>query len=156
MEHEAVLEKLRREVTVEEYDAVRSLWKQHSKAEDARDLDGLIATLVPDCVYELVQSGHRWEGHDGARQFYTGLLTAFPDIVFDLNDIVIGPQGVVEQAHVSATHARSWLGSEPAGEAIEFDVVIFFPWDPGRRLFLGERVWTHADEGMGVPIQTAR
>ena len=51
-----------------------------------RDLPGLISTLTPDCVYELVQSGHRWEGHEGAARFYTGLLTAFPDIRFDLTE----------------------------------------------------------------------
>ena len=49
------------------YREVRELYKTHSIAEDARDLEGLISTLTPDCVYELVQTGHRWEGHDGAR-----------------------------------------------------------------------------------------
>ena len=98
-----VLDVYRREVTPELYREVRELYKKHSIAEDARDLDGLISTLTPDCVYELVESGHRWEGHDGARRFYTELLTAFPDIRFDLTDIVIGPQGVCEEADVSAT-----------------------------------------------------
>src|SRR5881227_524670 len=72
-----VLEVYRREVTPELYREVRELYKKHSIAEDARDLGGLISTLTPDCVYELVQTGHRWEGHDGARRFYTELLTAF-------------------------------------------------------------------------------
>ena len=62
-----VLEVYRREITPELYRDVRELYKTHSIAEDARDLDGLISTLTPDCVYELVQTGHRWEGHDGAR-----------------------------------------------------------------------------------------
>ena len=74
---------------------------------------GLISTLTPDCVYELVQTGHRWEGHDGAPRFYTELLTAFPDIVFNLTDIVIGPQGVCEEANVSATQQAPWLGVAP-------------------------------------------
>ena len=75
-----VLEVYRREVTPELYTEIRELYKKHSIAEDARDLPGLISTLTPDCVYELVQTGHRWEGHEGAARFYTGLLTAFPDI----------------------------------------------------------------------------
>ena len=61
-----VLEVYRREITPELYREVRELYKKHSIAEDARDLEGLISTLTPDCVYELVQTGHRWEGHDGA------------------------------------------------------------------------------------------
>ena len=60
-----VLEVYRREITPDLYKEIRELYKTHSIAEDARDLPGLISTLTPDCVYELVQSGHRWEGHDG-------------------------------------------------------------------------------------------
>ena len=130
-----VLEVYRREITPELYTEIRELYKTHSIAEDARDLPGLISTLTPDCVYELVQTGHRWEGHEGAARFYTELLTAFPDIRFDLTDIVIGPQGVCEEADVSATHA-------------EWKVVIWFPWDSERRRFRGEKVYV---SGIEVP-----
>jgi predicted ester cyclase len=142
MSRDAVLELLRRDVTPETYDEIRELWKRHSIAEDNRDLPGLIATLTEDCVYELVPSGHRWQGHDGAAQFYTQLLTAFPDIRFDLTNIVIGPQGVYEEAHVTATQKRDWLDAKATGERVEFETVIFFPWDPERRKFKGERVFT--------------
>jgi predicted ester cyclase len=135
-----VREKLRREFTREEYETVRDLWKAHSLAEDARDLEGLIATLTDDCVYEVVPTGHRWEGHEGARSFYRALLGAFPDVRFELSDIVIGPQGVCEEARLTGTHERDWLEYAATGRAIDFQVVIFFPWDPARRLFLGERV----------------
>ena len=108
--HDAVVELLRRDLDQAEYDEIRELWKAHSIAEDNRDLPGLIATLTDDCVYELVQTGERWEGHEGAARFYTQLLTAFPDVKFMLTDIVIGPQGVVEQADVEATFAAEWLG----------------------------------------------
>ncbi|HET8556995.1 MAG TPA: nuclear transport factor 2 family protein [Gaiellaceae bacterium] len=147
-----VLDVYRREVTPELYREVRELYKKHSIAEDARDLDGLISTLTADCVYELVESGHRWEGHDGARRFYTELLTAFPDIRFDLTDIVIGPQGVCEEADVSATQRAPWLdtppGTPPSGEPLEWKVVIWFPWDPERRLFRGEKVYV---SGLDLP-----
>jgi predicted ester cyclase len=139
--HDAVVELIRRDVDPAEHDAIRELWKQHSIAEDNRDLPGLMATLTDDCVYELVQTGDRWEGHEGATRFYTQLLTAFPDVKFMLTDIVIGPQGVVEQADVVATHAAEWLGRPPTGERIEWKVVIFFPWDQAKRRFKGERVF---------------
>lgn len=126
----------------DDYGAVRELWKAHSKAEDARDLPGLMATLTEDCVYELVQTGHRWEGHAGATRFYTELLTAFPDIDFALTNIFIGPQGVCEEAVVNGTHRAPWLGVEPTGEKLVWRNVIFFPWDSEQRLFTGERVYT--------------
>ena len=137
-----VLEVYRREITPELYRDVRELYKKHSVAEDARDLEGLISTLTPDCVYELVQTGHRWEGHDGAARFYMELLAAFPDIHFDLTDIVIGPQGVYEEADVTGTHEADWLGFPPSGERLTWKVGILFPWDPQRRLFRGERIYT--------------
>jgi predicted ester cyclase len=140
-----VRELMKLEVDPAEVDAVYQLWKQHSIAEDNRDIAGLLATLTDDCVYQIIGTPERWEGHDGATRFYTGLLTAFPDIHFDLTDIVVGPQGVVEEAQVTATHEQSWLDWEPSGERVDFWVVIFFPWDRERHLFRGEKVYVHAD-----------
>ena len=142
MAGEAILELYRREVTPALYTEIRDLYKRHSIAEDARDLPGLISTLTPDCVYQLVQTGRRWEGHEGATRFYTEVLTAFPDIHFDLTDIVIGPQGVCDEARVTGTRKVRWADVEPTGEHLTWRVVIFFPWDPERKLFRGEKVYT--------------
>ena len=141
MAHDAILEKLRRDFDADEYRAVRDLWKRHSIAEDERDIDGLMSTLTDDCVYEMVETGERWEGKEGATRFYLELLGAYPDIVFELTDIVIGPQGVFEVADVHGTFQGPWLGQEPTGERVEFGVMIFFPWDPDARLFTGEKIW---------------
>jgi ketosteroid isomerase-like protein len=131
--HDAVVDLMRRELDPDEYHEIRELWKRHSIAEDNRDLPGLISTLTEDCVYELVQTGQRWEGHEGAARFYTELLGEYPDIHFDLTSIVIGPQGVFEEADVTASRD---------GERVEWKVAILFPWDPAARRFKGERVWT--------------
>ena len=142
MASERILELLHRPSDPAEHDAIRELWKAHSIAEDKRDIAGLIATLTPDCVYEVVgEQGARWEGHAGATQFYLSLLGAFPDIHFDLQQIVIGPQGVCEEAMVTGTHKGLWLSHAPSGAKVEFRVVIFFPWDVQARKFKGERVF---------------
>ncbi len=132
--------------TPDDYAAVRDLWKAHSLAEDARDIAGLMATLTEDCVYELVQTGHRWEGHKGATSFYMELLSAFPDIDFSLTSIVVGPQGVCEEAVVTGTFENPWLGIEPTGKKMIWRNVILFPWDPRARLFTGERVYSFFPE----------
>jgi steroid delta-isomerase-like uncharacterized protein len=142
-----VRDAVRLDPSASEHEEIRELWKKHSIAEDERDLPGLISTLTDDCVYELVQTGHRWEGHEGAARFYTELLSAFPDIHFDLTHIVIGPQGVFEEADVTGNHEAAWLGFPPSGERLSWKVVIFFPWDPEKRLFRGERVYT-----AGLPL----
>jgi predicted ester cyclase len=145
-----VREQLAREPDAIEYRAIRELWKRHSIAEDARDLPGLISTLTEDCVYEVQPGGQTWHGHEGATRFYTQLLTAFPDIHFALQNIVIGPQGVLEEARVTGTHKRDWLHFVATGEPVEFTVLIFFPWNRDRQLFEGERVHFIAAES-GLP-----
>ena len=138
-------EQLARDVTPELYREIRELWKAHSIAEDNRDLPGLIATLTPDCVYEVIgEVGARWDGHAGATQFYLTLLGAIPDIHFDLQHIVIGPQGVCEEAQVTGTQTGQWLSRAATGGKVEFRVVIFFPWDSRLKKFKGERVFVQS------------
>ena len=120
---------------------IRRLWQRHSIAEDRRDIDGLIATLAPACVYEIVGTGLRWEGHEGARVFYTELFSAFPDNVFTLTDIVIGPQGVFEAVVLEATHHGQFAGLQPTGRTVRVELAILFPWNPDAQLFDGEQIF---------------
>jgi len=131
---EAAIEQLRRRSDSEEYALIRHEWITHSKAEDARDIAGLMSTLT------------EWRGKEGATRFYTELLTAFPDIHFDLQNIVIGPQGVFEEARVTGTHQNTWLNYPATGRRLEWNVVIFFPWDPVKKKFAGERVYSDLTE----------
>jgi len=121
--------------------AIKRLWVRHSIAEERRDIDGLIATLAPACVYELVGTGLSWEGHAGARAFYTELFAAFPDNTFALSDIVIGPQGVFEAVVLEATHAGTFAGLAPTGRQVRLELAILFPWNPSERRFDGEQIF---------------
>jgi predicted ester cyclase len=120
---------------------IKRLWVRHSIAEDRRDIDGLIATLSADCVYEVIPAGRRWEGHDGARAFYTELFAAFPDNAFALSEIVVGPQGVFEVATLTGTNQGPWGGMPASGLPVKLEVLIYFPWDPATQRFTGERIW---------------
>ena len=95
----------------------------------------------PDCVYEIVPTGQRWEGHEGARPFYSDLFGAFPDNAFALSEIVVGPQGVFEVATLTGTNQGPWAGVPPSGLAVSLEVLIYFPWDPVTERFTGERIW---------------
>jgi predicted ester cyclase len=139
-ESPSIRSRLARRFDPNELRAIKRLWVRHSIAEDARDIDGLVATLAPSSVYELVPTGQRWEGHDGARTFYTELFAAFPDNRFELTDIVIGPQGLFEAARLTGTNLGPWAGVPASGLPIALEVLILFPWDPVTRLFHGERI----------------
>jgi len=144
-QREAAVAQIKRKLDSAEYKKIRRLWMDHSVAEDSRDIPGLMATLTDDCVYTVVPTGTEWHRHDGATQFYMSLLTAFPDIHFDSMNIVIGPQGVVEEAEVTGTHTAQWLHFPPTGKYITWKVVIWFPWDHEMQLFSGERIYIDND-----------
>ena len=136
-----IKERLGRAFDPAELRRIKRLWVRHSIAEDRRDIEGLIATLAPDCVYEIVPTGQRWEGHAGARLFYAELFAAFPDNAFALTEIVVGPQGVFEVATLTGTNLGPWGGAEATGLPIALQVLILFPWDPAAQRFSGERIW---------------
>jgi hypothetical protein len=120
---------------------IKRLWVRHSIAEDARDIDGLVATLNDEPVYELVPTSQRWTGRAGVRAFYEELFAAFPDNRFALSDIVIGPQGVFEVARLTGTNTGRWAGMDPSGLPIDLRVLIRFPWDKGAGRFMGETIY---------------
>jgi predicted ester cyclase len=138
---ESIQARLARPFDPAELRRIKRLWVRHSIAEDRRDIAGLIATLSPDCVYEIAVTGQRWEGHDGARRFYTELFAAFPDNAFALSEIVVGPQGVFEVATLTGTNRGPWAGAPSSGLAVALEVLILFPWDRTTGLFSGERIW---------------
>ena len=131
-----VQQRLARPVDAGEQRRIKRLWVRHSIAEERRDIEGLIATLSADCRYEIVPTGQRWDGHAGARQFYTELFGAFPDNAFALSEIVIGPQGVFEVATLTGTNQGPWAGVPPSGLAVALEVLILFPWDAATERFL--------------------
>lgn len=152
MAHEAVKEMLNRNVTQPLYRTIRREWLKHSIAEDNRDIPGLMSTLSDNCVYEMPQTGHIWRGHAGATQFYTEMLAAVPDVHFDLTHIVIGPQGVWEEATVTGTHKAKWLNYEPSGQHLSLKTMIFFPWDTQAGKFSGERIYLDSDAALRVAM----
>jgi len=142
--------RLGRRFNVAELRAIKRLWVRHSLAEDARDIDRLVATIAPNGEYEMVPTGQHWHGHDGVRAFYTELFGAFPDNRFELTEIVVGPQGVFEAARLTATNLAPWAGIPASGLPVDLEVLILFPWDPVGRLFTGEKIWFDASPFHGL------
>jgi predicted ester cyclase len=136
-----IQERLARPFDAAEQRRIKRLWVRHSVAEDRRDIDGLLSTLAPGCRYEIVGTGLRWDGHEGARAFYTELFAAFPDNRFSLTDIVIGPQGVFEAVVLDATHQGSFAGFPASGARVHLELAILFPWNPSAGLFDGEQIF---------------
>lgn len=129
------------EFSAQTYQTIRDLWKHHSISEDQRSIEGLMSTLTEDCEYLLLPTGDKWTGHSGATQFYQEVLTAYPDLKFELQNIVIGPQGVFEEAIATGTLMGNWKHWIGEGQKLQFPIQIFFPWDDEKSLFKGEKVF---------------
>ena len=133
---------------------IKALWYRHAVAENARQLEDLVATLTEDCVYEIVPWKIFYRGKNEARRFYRDLWTALPDVKLTLLRQVIDEHCLVEESVVYGTHLGEWLGIPPSGHRVEFPLVIFFPvGDAG--LFTGEKLYfdgTDLRRQLGVTV----
>lgn len=134
-------ERLGWEVTTAEYDAIRTSFLKHCDRELAGDIDGVLETLTDDCVYQLPQTGQRWKGHAGARQFYEEFLAAFPDNQWDIHDVVAGPQGVMSNVTMLAHQREPFAGVDQVGQEVRWRLNNMFPWDPDQQKFAGETLY---------------
>lgn len=133
---------------------VRDLWEMHGRAEGSRDISGILNTLTPDCVYEIPQWGYRWDGHQGAEEFYAELYHAFPDLTLHHKRIVVGPQGVAQETKATGTQAQSWLRLKPKRRPLTFSTVSFFFWDGAQERFKGECLYfSFQPAGQGKRMQ---
>jgi predicted ester cyclase len=148
MTDQAIIGQLRRRITPELYRKIRRLWKTHVTAEDARDIPTILTTLTEDCVFEIVQSGDMWRGHTGATDFHRELFAAFPDVRFDLQNVVIGPQGVYQEIILSGTFAADWRAYKAHGGPVSFAILVLYPWDMEQGKFTGERVYVASDDAL--------
>lgn len=120
------------------------LWLEHAMAENRRELERLIATLLDDCVYEVVPTEQFWRGKDEVREFYRGLWAGIPDVKLDLLNRIDADDCVVEESEVHGTMSGTLFGFPPSGKPLRFRVVIFFPVREGK--FTGERVYFDVSE----------
>ena len=135
-------ERLDWEVTQEQYDYIKNLWIKHVTNEAEGNIDVVLTTMTDDCVYEIVETGEKWIGHEGARTFYDTLTKAVPDAVFELLDIAIGPQGVLGIANMRGTQKAPFAGNDGTGQKIFWRLINMFSWDPVKLKFTGERIYS--------------
>jgi hypothetical protein len=132
------------EVTPEEYDTIRSTWLKHVGAEekpfvphseeDEEQLAIVRSTMTDECK--------RWEGWDGALEFYKTFLAAFSGMQWVPQTVVIGPQGILDVADMTAMQETPFGGIDQVGEQVRLEWVIYFPWNPEQKKFEGETFYS--------------
>lgn len=129
------------EITPELYDRIRALWAFHADRENNNDIDGVLTTLADDCVYQLVNTGQKWTGLSGAREFYNALLAAFTDVLWVPEVLVIGPQGVFDVVVLNGKQVTEWAGMPASSERVSLRFLIWFSWNAAKGKFGGEQIY---------------
>jgi steroid delta-isomerase-like uncharacterized protein len=123
--------------------ANKRLWQRHVLAENRRSVDGLLATLNDEPVYVIMATGQEHRGRAAVAAFYTGLFESMPDVTFDLQDVFISENGVVEESVLVGTHTGDLFGLPPTGRPVRLPLTIVFPMQAGA--ILGERMYFDMD-----------
>lgn len=120
----------------------RRLWQRHVLAENRRSIEGLLETLCVDPIYKVMATNATHKGKEAVAEFYTGLFAGVPDAVFDLVNVFVGEEGVVEESILKGSHLGVLFGIPPTGREIALPLTIVFPMLNGE--ILGERLYFDA------------
>jgi carboxymethylenebutenolidase len=126
------------------------VWDDHNAAEFvARNAELALKTMVEDPSVRIMANDAGGTGREQVRTFYAGrLIPQWPDDAqMQLVNRVIGDDQLVDELHLSFTHARQmdWLLPDvaPSNRKVEMDIVIVVQFRDG--LIAGERIyWDHA------------
>ncbi len=115
---------------------------RHLAAENAHDLDGTLATLHPDCVFEDHATGQLWRGHEGASAHYRQWWQAFDVKVVrgrSQSAYWASADTYVAEATWEGRHTGSFLGIAATNAAIRQPFVVFVEMREG--LMAGEKFY---------------
>lgn len=120
----------------------RRLWQRHVLAENRRSIEGLLETLCVDPIYKVMATNATYKGKAAVAEFYTGLFEGVPDAVFDLINVFVSEEGVVEESILRGSHLGTLFGIPATGHEIALPLTIVFPILNGE--ILGERLYFDA------------
>jgi steroid delta-isomerase-like uncharacterized protein len=84
--------------------------------------------MSPNIVFRIPTLPEPIRGHEGIRQFVTGLRTGFPDLKFDIERQIADEDKVAMRWYINGTHNGPFLGMPPTGNKIHdqgIDVFLF-------------------------------
>ncbi len=97
---------------------VRELFARREAAWRSRDVAALAADHAPDGVV-VSPTGGVLEGREEIERVYRVWVTAFPDLVVTVTDLLIDGDRVVQLLDVVGTHAGEFLGLSPTGRRLQ-------------------------------------
>ncbi len=84
------------------------------------DVEGLATYWAPNVVHHARQQSH---GQEGIRQVNGAFMSAFPDLHYEIHDLVGEGDMVVARMTARATHLGEFLGVPPSGRAVSCSLI---------------------------------
>jgi len=116
-----------------------AILQRHVSAETGFDLEGTLATLADDCVFEDVPTGEVYRGHGDAGAYYREWWDAFRNVPAGSRLYVCAADRLIVETRFVGTHRGSYRGAAPTGRSIDLPVAIFISFRDG--LLAGERFY---------------
>jgi predicted ester cyclase len=114
---------------------------EHFGYEAADDIDGVVATLAPDVIHDIVGwPGGPTFGPDNARPFYERLFADLADGQVQCVKRLYGENFLVDESLWRGTAAGRPFGVEGHGRALEFRLLHLIEFTPAGRIGR-ENVW---------------
>jgi steroid delta-isomerase-like uncharacterized protein len=102
-------------------DHVATLEKMYERI-NAHDVDGFCGHLADDFV-EHEETPGLAPTKDGVRQFFTMYMAGFPDLRFEVEDILASGDKVVARVRCSGTHDGEFMGMTASGTSVSVQAV---------------------------------
>jgi steroid delta-isomerase-like uncharacterized protein len=85
---------------------------------NAHDMDGMLARVADDCVNHNAAPGTP-RGPEGQRQVNERLWSAFPDMEFEVEDVLVADDRVAAIGTMRGTHRGEFMGIRPTNKRFE-------------------------------------
>jgi steroid delta-isomerase-like uncharacterized protein len=88
------------------------------------DVSAADAAFTPDCIVHITGVPAPFRGVGPWKEFVTGLLNAFPDIHFTIEDQIVQGKQAAFRWHATGTHKGPLGAAPPTGKAVAVDGLI--------------------------------
>jgi steroid delta-isomerase-like uncharacterized protein len=114
--------------------------RTHMEAENEQDYDAVLATFAHP-RYELMATGHVFDGEAEVRRYFEVSRTPFPDQRNELVSLRSTDDAVVVELDLLGTHEGPLRGIEPTGRTFRSRMCALFVFEEGGDGIVCERVY---------------
>jgi steroid delta-isomerase-like uncharacterized protein len=108
-----------------------ALFTRREAAWRARDASALTADHAPDGVV-VSPTGGVLEGLVEIERIYRVWFTAFPDLIFSTEDLIVDENRVALLCRITGSHSGEFFGMPPTGRRIEVSGAFIYRLENGR------------------------